>query len=311
VYTLEKLKKELSENINSILGLKDIALAGIFEYPPNQEMGDLSLPCFLLAKEKKQAPGELANNLLTKIGELNLEFLDGIKTVGPYLNFSFKKDFFVKELLEEVEVKKNNYGKSDFGQNKRVMIEYSNANTHKEYHVGHLRNLFYGDSVNRIISASGYKSIPVSYINDFGIHVAKTLWAYLTYRKDEKIPSNRGRFLGGTYVMATQKLTENQMGKGMTELMMKKIESRKGEEFELWQKTREWSIEQFAKIYDELGIKFENIFYESDLIEEGKVLVKELKEKNILRESEGAVIADLEEYGLGVLVITRSDGTAT
>jgi len=311
VYTLEKLKKELLENINSILELKDVVLADIFEYPPNQEMGDLSLPCFLLAKEKKQAPGELANNLLTKIGELNLEFLEGIKTVGPYLNFSFKKDFFVKELLKEVGAKKDNYGKSDFGQNKKVMIEYSNANTHKEYHIGHLRNLFYGDSVNRILSASGYESISVSYINDFGIHVAKTLWAYLTYRKDEKIPANRGRFLGETYVMATQKLTENQMGKGMTELMMKKIESRKGEEFELWQKTREWSIEQFSKIYDELGIKFENIFYESDLIEEGKALVKELKEKNILRESEGAVIADLEEYGLGVLVIIRSDGTAT
>ena len=89
------------------------------------------------------------------------------------------------------------------------MIEYSNVNTHKEYHVGHLRNLCYGDSVVRILEANGYDSIPVSYINDFGSHVAKTIWAYMNFRQKEELPDNKGYFLGQTYVMATRKMKED------------------------------------------------------------------------------------------------------
>ena len=129
---------------------------------------------------------------------------------------------------------KNEYGLNTSGKGKRAMIEYSNANTHKQCHVGHLRNICYGDAVNRMLAANGHTTIPVSYINDFGIHVAKTLWAYLEFYKNKKLPENKGYFLGQVYVHSTQELEKNKTAKQLVELMMKKIESRQGKEYKLW-----------------------------------------------------------------------------
>ena len=215
-----------------------------------------------------------------------------------------------KNVIKEIKKEKEKYGENKIGKNKKVMVEYSNANTHKEYHVGHLRNICYGDAVNKILSANGYKSIPVSYINDFGIHTAKTLWAYEEFFKDKKLPADKGGFLGQVYARAARELEKDETGKRLVAMIMKKIESRSGAEYELWKKTRKWSIAQFDKIYKELGVKFERIFYESEVVEKGMDLVGKLYEKRILTKSDGAIIADLNKYGLGVLVFLRSDGTA-
>lgn len=307
MYTLEELKNKIAEELNTHLG-KDIVEVSDFEYPPNIEMGDLSYPCFKLAKDKGESPAEIARKLDSEMQDSKL--IAGIKSLGPYLNFTFKKGDFATKVIKEIQVKKVKYGKNKTGSQKRVMIEYSNANTHKEYHVGHLRNVCYGDAVNRLINANGYKAIPVSYINDFGIHVAKTLWAFLEFYKDEPLPDNKGRFLGEIYVRASQEIAESKTAKDVVAFMMKKIETRQGEEYELWQRTREWSMEQFDKIYKELGVEFDHIFYESEFIEKGLEMVDELLEKKVLEKSEGAIISNLEDEDLSVLMFKRSDGTA-
>ena len=308
MYTIEKIKKEIVGVINQALDKKVVTVSDLV-YPPEMQMGDLSLPCFNIAKAKGVNPGEMARDLVGKIKSDGI--IVSVSAQGPYVNFTLDSNGAAKALAKEIKKLKADYGTNKSGKGKRIMLEYSNANTHKEYHVGHLRNICYGDAVNSIIAANCYKNIPVSYINDFGIHVAKTLWAFLSFYKDAELPSNKGKFLGEVYVRSTREAEKSKTAKGLIETMMKKIESRQGTEYELWQKTREWSIEQFAGIYDELGIKFKHIFYESEYIQEGHKLVKKLKAEGILKDSQGAVIADLEKYGLGVLVILRSDGTAT
>jgi len=307
MYFLEQVKEKLGEEINKALG-QSLVVPENFVYPPNLEMGDLSLPCFDLAKEMEKSPVEVANEIAksVKIGKE----IKGAKAAGPYLNIILNPSFAIKNVIEEVIEMEERFGTNESGKKKKVMIEYSNANTHKEYHVGHLRNISYGDSVSRLLSANGYKSIPVSYINDFGIHVAKTLWAYLKFYKDEPLPSNKGNFLGQAYVRATKELENNEPGKKEIEIFMQRIESHKGEEYELWEETRKWSISQFAEIYKELGVEFEHIFYENEFVDAGLKLVAELKAKGFLKDSQGAVIADLEPYGLSVLLFLRSDGTA-
>jgi arginyl-tRNA synthetase len=307
MYTLEELKSKIVEELNGHIGEQLVEVSD-FEYPPNLEMGELSYPCFKLAKAKGESPAKLSQELVSKMQDSKL--VAGTKSQGPYLNFSFDYKMFSKNVVGEIQKKNDQYGENEVGEQKRVMIEYSNANTHKEYHVGHLRNICYGDAVSRIIKANGYDVIPVSYINDFGIHVAKTLWAYLEFYKDEPLPENKGRFLGEIYVRASQEIAESKTAKDVVAFMMKKIEMRQGAEYELWKKTREWSIEQFDKIYKELGVEFDNVFYESDFIEKGLKRVDELLEKGILKKSEGAIISDLEEEDLSVLMFKRSDGTA-
>lgn len=304
---IENIKKEITGKINQALG-KELVGPGDLVYPPNQEMGDLSLPCFNIAKKEGKNPAQIAEELVAKIGADDI--VSGAKTAGPYFNVVLKTANMAKKILTEVNKDRENYGRTEKGNKKKIMIEYSNANTHKEYHVGHLRNICYGDAVNRIINANGYESIPVSYINDFGIHVAKTIWALEEFFKDKELPENKGEFLGSVYVKASNESKDNDTAKRLIEMTMKQIESRKGREYEMWQKTREWSIEQFSNIYNDLGVEFAHIFYESDYVVEGLKIVQDLKEKGILKDSQGAVIADLEEYDLGVQVIVRSDGTA-
>jgi arginyl-tRNA synthetase len=311
-YILQKIKQRIIDLINHEYGEEIVAVADL-SFPPNAEMGDLTLPCFKIAKTAGQAPGQVAEELFQKIK--TDEIIASVKTAGPYLNLTINKEYLAKNLLLEIEKENEKYGQNEIGEKKRVMIEYSNGNTHKECHVGHLRNIAYGDAVNRILSANGFESIPVSYINDFGIHVAKTLWNFERFIKEnygteDKIPvDRRGFVLGKMYADASQRAEDDKTAKQMIGGMMKQIESRAGAEYELWQKTRQWSIDALDKIYQELDIKFVNIFYESEVIIEGRKIVDELIERKILKQSEGAIIADLEKYNLGVLVVIRSDGT--
>ena len=319
MYTLEKIKLNIAKEINKAFK-KDLVKVDNLIFPPNPEMGDLSLACFSLAKNVGKNSAELASFLVSELkGGLSKE-ISSIKATGPYLNFTLNKNALAKNVLAEIAKGKNKYGENKIGMKKKVMIEYSNANTHKEYHVGHLRNISYGDAVNRILAANGYKVFPVSYINDFGIHVAKTLWALQTIYKNKieeknkppyaKATEDKGYFLGQVYVRANDELEKDETAKGLVSFMMKKIEARMGEEYKLWQKTRKWSVKYMDRIYKELGVKFFHIFYESEVIERGKKTVDDLLRKGFLIKSEGAVIADLNKYNLGVIVFLRADGTA-
>jgi arginyl-tRNA synthetase len=305
MYYIEKIKFAAAEEINKALG-EELVSASDLIYPPNAEMGDLSLPLFKIAKKTGKNPAQIAGELVS----IKIKTISGLSAAGPYLNFKFNVQDLGAGVIGEILELKNEYGKNNSGQGRKIMIEYSNANTHKEYHIGHLRNICYGDAVSRVLAANGNESIPVSYINDFGIHVAKTLWAYLEFYKDEELPENKGEFLGRVYVRASMESKDNKVAKQMIELIMKKIESCAGSEYDLWRTTRHWSIEQFDKIYNELGVEFKATYHESEVIDEGREIVEDMKKKGILNESQGALIADLEEYKLGVLMFLRSDGTA-
>lgn len=316
MYTLDLIKQHIAGLLNQGLDGSEIKTEDLV-YPPNSEYGDLSLPCFSLAKNLKMPPGQIADMLVSKLQSDDI--ISGVTTAGAYVNFFINRKYLAESVLKDVGSNKNDYGMNNQGSGKSVMIEYSNANTHKEYHIGHLRNIAYGDAVNRILASNGYNAIPVSYINDFGIHVAKTLWNYHDYIKEnygdgkelEKMTDKeKGCLLGKIYADAVAKEKESPTAKQMISGTMTKIESGKGEEYGLWKKTREWNIKQFKNIYQELGVKFEKTYYEHEFIGQGMKRVEELLEKGILTKSEGAIIADLEKYDLGVLVFVRSDGTA-
>lgn len=310
MYALEKIKHDLASELGHLL--KADVKAADFVAPPQEALGDLSLPCFVLAKELKKNPAEVAREITKTFRH---KFIKDCSAAGPYLNLTLSTESF-NLILDNIIKHRKDFGFNKNGVAKRVMIEYANQNTHKELHIGHLRNIAYGDAVSKILSANGYKVIPVSYINDFGIHTAKTLW-WLYHEKNieaKKIlasePNNKGYFLGQQYAQSVSQLESNVEYKGEVVEVMKQLESRRGEIYKLWEKTRQWNIDQFDSAYKELDIKFKTIFYESDFIKEGLRMVNELKKKKFLIDSEGAVIADLEQHKLGVLVVLRSDGTA-
>lgn len=305
MYVLDHIKEELAERVNTVLK-KKIVLSSSFVTPPDSKLGDLSLPCFAIGKEFSQNPVMMAQKISE--GLVKDKFIENSSVAGPYVNITLATSV-VGDIIKEINKQGLKYGSNTVGKKKRVMLEYANGNTHKEYHVGHLRNIAFGDAVNRILDANGYTSIPVSYINDFGIHVAKTLWHYLNTHPEEPI-GNKGYLLGQIYAEAVKAMESNAEAKVEVGEVMKAIESRKGETYKLWKKTRQWSLDQFEKINKELGVEFKATLYENEFIADGLKMVEKFKKEGILIESQGAIIADLEKYKLGVLVVIRSDGTA-
>jgi arginyl-tRNA synthetase len=306
---LEELKLKIKASLEII---RPFSGELVFSYPPNSELGDLSLACFELAKTQQKNPAELARELAEKltVDQGLKKYFTDIKAVGPYLNFFIAVAHLAVGTIGDIKTAGARYGDNKKGGAKKVMIEYSNGNTHKEHHIGHLRNISYGDAIYRLLAANGYRAIPVSYINDFGIHVAKTIWNWQRRSSYAERPEPKGYLLGKCYAEASRELAEHPEYKEEVGRIMTEIESRYGANYKLWRQSRQWSIDYFFSIYQELNVSFRKIFYESELLDAGLKLVAELTTQGILRKSEGALIADLEKYGLGILPIIRSDGTA-
>lgn len=173
MYTLEALRFNIARIISEIT--ETIVHADEITVPPKSEMGDFAFGCFKLAKEQGKNPAELAKDIASKIKSKG-DIIENASALGSYINFTLNTPLLAHRVLHEVLESGDKYGQSMIGSNKEIMLEYANLNSHKEFHVGHLRNILYGLSIDRILDFSGYKSIPVSYINDMGVNVSKCIW---------------------------------------------------------------------------------------------------------------------------------------
>ncbi len=308
MYTIQKAKQQILTELKQAVGSGFSPSIDELEFPPDPVMGDIAFPCFSLSKKLKKSPNDIANELAAKIGPK--EYIAKIKAEGPYVNFTFDNAFFGSSVLKDISEKKEKYGHSDIGEGKRIMIEFANLNTHKDIHVGHLRNLFVGQMAVEVMKANGYDVIPVAYINDLGAHVAKSVWAIQNFHKDEEVPKGeRVEFLRDVYVEANQKIEEDESNKEAVSEIFRNLEDQKGEEVAIWKKTRKWSIDFLEEVYDELNLTIDTWYFESEVISKTKKIIDEMIEKGIVVQSQGAWIVDLEEEGLGVNLLVKSDGT--
>lgn len=292
---LKILKKETN--------LKEINL----EIPPDASMGDFAFPCFVLAKEKKKNPAEIAKDLAESIKPKGM--VKEVKATGPYLNFFVDKQSIAENLLGEILDKKKKYG-SGPDKKEKLMVEFSGPNPFKGFHIGHLRNTVLGESVSRILEFSGYKVVPVNYLNDTGKHVAKCLWGLETLHKGEKPEGDKGEWLGKVYSDASVIIEKNPKHKEEVSEIHQKLENGHRVYVDKWKKGKQWSEEHFNKIYNDLDVEFDKVFYDSEYVNSGKDVVRKLKDTGIAEVDDGAVIVDLEEHGLHKVPILRSDGTA-
>jgi len=307
---LNSITTQLIEKLAEIdQAFKDIKPEN-FTFPPNVKMGDLSLPVFELAKEN---PAEFAAKMAGKLG--SNEVWEQVEATGPYINFYLKAEVWAKELIEgspqpgKVGETQFPLGKGSRLRPEKVMIEYSQPNTHKEFHVGHLRNACLGAAIVNLNKYIGDKVIAATYVNDVGLHVAKCLWAYLKFHKDEEPKENKTNFLGKIYTEAVKKLDQDEKLKDEIDDILIKLEKKDKEIMKIWKKTQKWSIEDFERIYGLMGIQFDAWYFESDVLNKGRKIVSQLIRQGIAKEDQGAIIVDLKKYDLDVLLILKSDGT--
>ena len=414
-------------------------LLALIEVPKDSSMGDLAFPCFLLAKVLRKAPPAIATELESAVSR---ELGDGglfsrVVAVGPYLNFHVNKLDLTARLLPEI-LSGELLARRE-ARNERVMIEYSQPNTHKPFHVGHTRNVALGDALVRSCEWAGYDVVAANYIGDVGAHIAKCLWVYQSELTGEVPEKNRGEFLGGLYTRATELLDfttltraphlgiltarvtavadhpsnekwkvvtvnirgaetsvvcggtgygvgdvvayapvgrrvagrevtvtdrdgvlshgmicskkeitlgeardeihvfadDSPVGEEIAELLridgalprersvieemrsrergvskvLQDLEAGEPEITKLWRETRQWSLDEFAEIYKWLDVRFDHDFFESDVADAGKEIVKKYLGAGVFVVSEGAVGADLSRFKLPFLLLLKSDGT--
>lgn len=318
-------KHELATILHTVLSAKlgsvqvDLTFESIhasLERPKERAMGDFALPCFRFGKALRCNPAQLANELVEQLDQAGSPWIKHVEAKGAFLNIFVCMEYLAHQLIPKIIG--GQYFQVFDGQHKttKVMIEYSAPNTHKEFHVGHVRNVVLGDAVCRLFAYCGYAVHPVNYIGDEGTHVAKCLWELA---RRESAGQERGtlsftEWYGDCYKGASIRLAEApaelcaahqaEIGAILTEL-----ETKKGPAFERWVATRQDCLEEFERIYSWLGVHFEHIFYESELTDEAQQIVDEYISRGLFTESQGAIGIDMEPYQLGYFMARKSDGT--
>jgi arginyl-tRNA synthetase len=241
-----------------------------------------------------------------------------IEAVKGYLNLYFSTSAFARRVLDSILEEKGNFGRHP-ARNEQIMVEFSQPNTHKAFHVGHLRSAILGDVISRMLDFAGYDVIRANYPGDIGLHVMKWLWNYMNYHQGEKPAKEITRWMGDLYKEAVDRLEKEPELEAEVRTLYAQWDQRFEEVVALWEETREWSLEGFRQIYGMLEIPFDIYYFPSEVEKAGQTTVDELITEGIAtdeRDQGGAVIVKLDEL-LGnekekyrVLVILRSDNTA-
>jgi len=302
---------EVAKNENAV-SLDEFKIA--IDRPKDEQFGDYTTNiAMVLAKPLKKSPMEIAEVIKAEILRLASlaqdDILEKVEVVAPgYINFYLSKKYF-QNLVAEINEKGEKYG-ALFAKKEKVMVEYSQPNTHKEFHIGHLRNVFTGSMLANLLEKAGYEVIRANYIGDTGSHIAKCLWGLEKFHANESIDDaeDKAQFLGKVYTEAVRAITDNPKFEDEFKQLQKKFDDGDERLVSLWEKTKQWSMDEFQEIYDETGAKFDVYFWESVEEQEGKGMLSELLKYDFIKESQGAIVADLEKYNLGVLVLRRKDG---
>lgn len=311
---MQELKKIVAKSLEKAIGEKGFdekAIIQLLEQPPSRDLGDVAFPAFKLAGLMKKKPTEIAQKLAGKIKPLG--GIKQVKAIGPYVNFFFEENFLEKITLEKV-FKDKKFGENKSNKGKRILIEYSQPNTNKPLHVGHLRNNAIGMSTARHMEMTGAKVTKVDLFNDRGIHICQSMLAYKKWGNNstpEEANVKSDHFVGTFYVMYHDKEKEMPELKEELNEMLLKWEKGDKETHELWKKMNAWAEKGFMQTYKEFGSEFDYRFYESKIFDKAKPIIeKGLVDNVFYRDENNAVMADLEKWSLGKKTILRGDGTS-
>lgn len=304
-------------------GLSEADVAASLAAPPDPALGDLAFPCFKLAKALRKGPPQIAAELAAALAATP-GFFDRAVATGPYVNLTLDLGRAAALVLPGL-ARGEPLRRPPTGV--RVMVEYSQPNTHKGFHVGHMRNLCLGDALVRLLRAAGDEVVAANYLGDVGAHIAKCLWWYLDRQPERSPPEDRrGEWLGEFYSAASNQLdawedqaalgdataaAELARAKARTSEILHRLERRDPEMTAVWRETRQWSLDEFAEIYRWCAVAFDRVFYESEVDEDGLRLVDEFLTKGVFVVSEGAVgVVNDEVKHMPFFMVRKQDGTS-
>lgn len=301
-------KKLISEIIKSeIEDLTIEEITALIEVPPNKEMGDYAFPCFKLAKIFRKAPNAIAEDLAGKIQPT--DDINKIVNLGGYVNFFVNKESLAKKVINQVLSEKENYGKSEFGKGKTVVVEFSSPNIAKPFHIGHVRTTVIGNALSKIYQSQGYHVEKLNHLGDYGTQFGKLIVAYKLWGDKQAVEKDPIKELLKLYIRFHDEAEAKPEMEDEAREWFTKLENGDQEAKDLWQWFRDESLKEFSRVYDLLDIDFDSYVGESFYSDKMPAVIEELKEKNLLVESDGAMIVDLEDSKLPPALIQKRDGS--
>ncbi len=301
-------KEEIAKAIADVTKLEEKELENYIEIPPNIDLGDYAFPCFKLAKDLRKAPPIIANDIKENI-KIDEGIIDRIDVVGGYLNIFINKEALTKTVLEEVANKEEKYGSSNIGQGKNVVIDYSAPNIAKPFHIGHLRSTVIGGALYKIYNFLGYNSVGINYLGDWGLQFGKVMAGISLWKDEYDFKNDEMGSILKIYIRFNQEEKEKPELTDLAREYFKKLEDGDKETYKLWEHIRKISLENYEKTYKLLNSKFDSYNGEAYYNDKMMPIVEELKEKGLLKGSQGAQVVDLEEYNMPPCIIITSAGT--
>ena len=283
----------LKEKIEELTLEEIIAL---IEVPPNKEMGDYAFPCFKLAKVFRKSPNMIAADLAESIeakGEISK-----VIPLGGYVNFFVNKSQLAESVIKDVLTKKENYGHSDLGQD-----------IAKPFHIGHIRTTVIGNALYKIYDSQGYNVVRVNHLGDYGTQFGKLIVAFKLWGNKEAVEANPIPELLKLYIQFHEEAEKKPEMEDEARAWFTKLENGDEEAKALWQWFRDESLKEFARVYDLLDIEFDSYAGESFYSDKMDVVIEKIKEKGLLKQSQGTNVVDLEEYNMPPALITKNDGS--
>jgi len=312
-----EIKKLISEKIAEKLANDEIkaeTLLDMLEYPPDDKMGDLALPCFKLSKVMRRSPVQIAAGVAEGF---DCEAVSSCEAVNGYLNIKISDAYLGEKVLPEILEKGEKYGAPDMGKGKTVVLDYSSPNVAKPFHIGHLGTTVIGHALKKLHEFAGYKCVGINYLGDWGTQFGKLIVAYKLWGDKKQIEEGGIDKLVELYVRInnTIKGDEENGIPARPDLAddaraeFHKMEIGDEENIALWKWFVEISLNEYEKTYRQLGIEFDSYKGESFYTDKMPAQVEKLREKGLLKLDDGASIVDLEPYGMPPCLILKRDGS--
>jgi len=298
--------EEIVAQVSELTETAGEQVAGLLSEPPNPELGDYAYPCFALAKARGQDPVQLAQGLAERFrtGEL----ITKVQAVGPYLNFFVNRPRFAQETVGRIYQEREAYGRSDPGAGKTVVIEFSSPNICKPLHVGHLRGTVMGNAVAHLLEAVGYRVVRLNYLGDWGTQFGQVITAWRLWGEEQALAADAIHHLVDLYQRFHAEVGEKPELAEEARRWFRRLEDGDPEAMDYWRRFRDLSLEELQAVYDRLGVRFDEVWGESDFNEAMAASIDRLKDKGLARESEGALIVDLSADSLPPVLLLKSDG---
>ena len=298
-------KKYIAGKIN-VEGVSAEEIASAITLPPNSQMGDYALPCFKFAKALRKSPVLIAQQLAGEIAADDI--ISEVSAVNGYLNFKINKEGLAREVLAAISEQGEKYGSSNMGEGKTICIDYSSVNIAKPFHIGHLSTTVLGSALYKIFNFLGYKAVGINHLGDYGTQFGKLISAYKHWGNRDEVEKGGIHAINDLYVRFNNEADE-EMEKEAREYF-RLIESGDKEANELFDWFKQLTLDYVKKIYERLDVHFDSYAGERFYTDKMQPVIDELRQKGLLKESNGAQIVDLEEYGMPPCLILRSDGAS-